>query len=142
MAMVRTSSNYCNYCGNRMPEVQKIEPKTCGACGSKMAASANFCPYCGEDTRDQNKLKIRMRFSWLKDAEERYASESTRFRAVGLTNAEDDREGPVFDKARKKAKDTNEPVMVEVVLLEKRGEIDSFPWALVEPDGTIRYVYP
>jgi len=107
-----------------------------------MQASANFCPYCGEATRDPNKLKMRMRFFWLRDTEERYASECTRFRAAGLTDAEDDKEGPVFDKAGKKAKDTNEPVMVNVVLLEKRGEIDSFPWAVVKPDGTVEYVYP
>lgn len=142
MAMVRTSSNYCNYCGNLMPQVAKLELKSCGTCGEKIQTSANFCQYCGADTRDLKKLKARMRFSWLNDMEQRYASDHTRFRVGGLSNAEDDSEGPVFDKAKKKAKDANEAVMVSVVLLEKRGEIDSFPWALVEPNGTIEFVYP
>ena len=83
-----------------------------------------------------------MRFSWLKDVEKRFASDHTRFRAGGLPDVEDDREEPVFDKAKKRAKDTNEPVMVHVILREKRGEIGSLPWALVEPDGTIEYAYP
>lgn len=108
----------------------------------KHTASANFCQYCGEDTRDLKKLKARMRFSWLNGTERRYGSDHTRFRVSGIPSAEDDNEGPMFDKARKKAKDTNEAVTVNVVLLEKRGEIDSFPWALVRPNGTIEYVYP
>ncbi len=81
MAMVRPSSNYCGYCGSRMPQVARIELKTCGACGNKIQVSANFCHYCGEDTRDLKKLKMRMRFIWLNDMEKRYASDRTRFRA-------------------------------------------------------------
>jgi zinc-ribbon domain len=111
-------------------------------CGSKIPTSANFCPQCGEDTRDSTKLKTRMRFSWLKDMERRYASDYTRFLASGLPDSEGDKEEPVFDKARKMAKETNEPVMVHVVLREKRGEIGSLPWAVVEPDGRIEYAYP
>ena len=84
---------------------------------------------------------MRMRFSWLKDIEKKYASDHTRFRLAGLAEAEDEREEQVFDKAKKKAKDTNESVTVQVVLLENRGEIDSFPWALIGPDGTVEYVY-
>lgn len=83
-----------------------------------------------------------MRFFWLDAMSRRYGSDRTLFRAGALPNAEDDKEAPVLDKAKKKAKDTDEPVTVNVVLLEKRGEIDSFPWALVEPNGTIEYVYP
>jgi hypothetical protein len=82
-----------------------------------------------------------MRFSWLKDMEKRYASDYTRFRATGLAGAEDEKEEPVLEKARKKARGTNEPVTVHVILIEKRGEIDSFPWAKIRPDGTIEYVY-
>jgi hypothetical protein len=109
-------------------------------CGSRIPTSAKFCPDCGEAIGN-TKLKIRMRFSWLKDMEKRYASDYTRFRAAGLADAEDEKEKPVFDKAKKKAKDTNEPVMIHVILHEKRGEIDSFPWALIRPDGTTEYVY-
>jgi Double zinc ribbon len=141
MALVRTSSNYCGYCGNRLPQVAQLELTVCGVCGNKIPTSANFCPQCGEDTRDPKRLKMRMRFSWLKDVEKRYASDQTLFRAGGLPGAEDDKEGPVFDKA-KKAKDTDEPVMVNVILRERRGEIGSIPWALIEPDGAIEYVYP
>lgn len=141
VAMVRTSSNYCNYCGNPMPRPAKVELKNCGACGSAISDSANFCQHCGEDTRDLKKLKMRMRFLWLDNIERRYASDRARFRASGL-NAEDDKEEPALDKARRKAKDTNEPVAVDVVLLEKRGEIGSFPWAVVGPSGTVEYVYP
>jgi len=82
-----------------------------------------------------------MRFSWLKDIEKEYASDHTRFRIGGLAGAEDEQEEQVFDKAKKKATDSNEPVKIDVVLLEKRGEIDSFPWALIRPDGTVEYVY-
>jgi hypothetical protein len=142
MAVVRTESNYCGYCGDRLPQVAQPESTICGVCGSKIPTSANFCPQCGEGTRDPKRLKTRMRFSWLKDVERRYSSDNTLFRAGGLPDAEDDKEEPVFDKARKKAKDTNEPVMVNVILREKRGEIGSLPWALIEPDGTIEYVYP
>lgn len=139
MALVLRSSNYCSYCGNKLPQVTKTELKICARCGSKIPTSAKFCPDCGEDIGNPEKLKIRMRFSWLKDMEKRYASDYTRFRAAGLK--EDEEEEPVFDKAKKKAKDTNEPVMIYVILFEKRGEIDSFPWALIRPDGTIEYVY-
>jgi hypothetical protein len=142
MALVRTESNYCGYCGNGLPQVAQPELIVCGVCGSKIPTSAKFCPQWGEGTRDPKRLKTRMRFSWLKDVEKRYASDHTLFRAGGLPDAEDDIEEPVFDKAKKKAKDTNEPVMVNVILREKRGEIGSLPWALVEPDGTIEYVYP
>ncbi len=141
MAMVRTSSNYCSFCGNRMPQIAKVDLKTCGACGAGIQSSANFCQQCGEDTRDLKKVKARMRFLWLNDLERRYASDRTSFRADGL-NAEDDKEEPVLDKAKKKAREANSPVGVNVVLSEKRGQIDSFPWALVEPDGTVEYVYP
>jgi hypothetical protein len=141
MAIIQSSSNYCRFCGNRL-QVTKTELKICAKCGSSILASAKFCPECGEDVEDTKKLKIRMRFSWLKDMEKRYASDYTRFRAAGLADAEDEKEEPVFDKAKKKAKDTNEPVMIYVTLLEKRGEIDSFPWALIKSDGTIEYVYP
>ena len=85
---------------------------------------------------------MRMRFSWLKGMEKRYASDSTRFRAGGLADSEGDKEEPVFDTAKRMAKDTNQPVMVHVVLREERGEIGSLPWALVGPDGTIEYSYP
>lgn len=74
--------------------------------------------------------------------EKRHASDYTRFRAGGLADSEGDKEEPVFDKAKKMAKDTNEPVMVHVILREKRGEIGSLPWALIEADGTIEYAYP
>ena len=84
---------------------------------------------------------MRMRFSWLKDIEEKYASDHTRFSIAGPEQAMDEKEELVFDKARKQARDTKVPVKVDVVLLEKRGEIDSFPWALISPDGTVEYVY-
>ena len=137
MAVVVRSSNYCGYCGNRLPPMAKADLETCAACGSRIPTS-KFCPHCGAAN---SKLKVRMRFSWLKDVEKRYSSENTRFRVAGTTEAEDEREEQVFDRARKKAKDSNEPVAVNVVLLERRGEIDSFPWALVRPDGTVEYVY-
>jgi ribosomal protein L40E len=139
MAIVPSSSNYCSYCGNRL-QATKTELKICARCGGRIAASAKFCPDCGEDLRNP-KLKIRLRFVWLKDMEKRYVPDYTRFRAAGIANAEDEKEGPVFDKAKKKAKDMNEPVMIYVSLLEKRGEIDSFPWALIRPDGTVEYIY-
>jgi RNA polymerase subunit RPABC4/transcription elongation factor Spt4 len=138
MAMVASSSNYCGYCGNRL-RTAKTELKICARCGSRIQASSKFCPDCGEDVGNP-KLKMRLRFAWLKDVEKRYASDYTRFRAAGVANAEDEEEEPVFDKAKKKAKDTNEPVMIYVSLHEKRGEIDSFPWALIRPDGTIEYI--
>jgi ribosomal protein L40E len=140
MAVIPSSSNYCGYCGNRL-QATKTETMICDRCGVRIPASAKFCPNCGEDLKNTKESKIRMRFAWLKDAERRYASDYTRFRAVGMPNAEDENEGPVFDKAKKKAKDTNEPVMVCVILFEKRGEIDSFPWASIKPDGTIDYIY-
>jgi hypothetical protein len=142
MALVRTSSNYCGYCGNRMPQPARPELKICAACESKMPTSANFCPQCGEESRDLKRLKMWMRFSWLKDVEKRYASDRVLFRAGELPAAEGDKEETIFDEARKKAKDTKGPVMVNVVLLEKRGEIGSLPWAVIEPDGTVEYVYP
>jgi ribosomal protein L40E len=141
MALVVRSSNYCSYCGNRLPQVAKTELEICATCGSRIPASAKFCPNCGEAVANSKKLKTRMRFSWLKDIEKRYASDCTHFRVAGLAGAEDEKEEQAFDKARKKAKDTNEPVTIHVVLLEKRGEIDSFPWALIRPDGTAEYVY-
>lgn len=141
MAVVVKSSNYCGYCGSRLPQVAKTELETCVKCGSRIPASAKFCPNCGESAANSKKLKMRMRFSWLKDMEKKYASDYTRFRVAGLAEAEVEREEQVFDEAKKKAKDTNEPVTVHVVLLEKRGEIDSFPWALIRPDGTVEYVY-
>jgi ribosomal protein L40E len=139
MAIVGSSSNYCSYCGNRLQGV-KTELKICTKCGDRIPTFAKFCPDCGEDVRNPE-LKMRFRFTWLKDMEKRYASDYTRFRAAGVANAEDEKEEPVFDKAKKKAKDTNEPVTIYVSLLEKRGEIDSFPWALIRPDGTIEYIY-
>ena len=137
MAMIQSSSNYCRFCGSRL-QVTKTESKICAVCGGRIPASAKFCPECGEDVEDTKNSKMRMRFSWLKDMEKRYASDYTRFRAGDV---EDEKEEPVFFKAKKKAKDTNEPVMVYVVFLEKRGEIDSVPWASIRTDGTIEYVY-
>jgi len=137
MAVVARSSNYCAYCGDRLPQVAKAD-LACTACGSMMPASVKFCPNCGTAN---SKLKARMRFSWLKDVEKKYSSEQTRFRVTGVTGAEDEGEERVFDRARKKAKDTNETVMINVVLFEKRGEIDAFPWASIRPDGTVDYVY-
>jgi ribosomal protein L40E len=139
MAIVASSSNYCSYCGNRL-QAAKTELKICARCGGRIPASAKFCPNCGEDVGNP-KLKMRLRFAWLKDLEKSYASDYTRFRAAGIASAEDEKEEPVFDKAKKKVKDTNEPVMIYVILFEKRGEIDSFPWALIRPDGTIEYIY-
>lgn len=141
MAMVPRSSNYCGYCGNRLQAV-RAELKTCARCGSRMPASAKFCPDCGEGVGDPKGFKKRMRFSWLKEMEKRYSSDYTHFHAAGLADAEDESEEPVFEKAKKKAKNTNEPVMIYVSLHERRGEIDSFPWALIRPDGSMEYVYP
>jgi len=141
MALVPSSSNYCGFCGNRL-RVPSAELKNCAKCGSKIPLSAKFCPNCGEGVGDPKELKTRMRFAWLKDLERRYSSDSTVFRAAGIAGAEDEKEEPVFSKAKKRAKDANEPVMVYVVLNEKRGEIDSFPWALVRPDGSVEYMYP
>lgn len=142
MALVLRSSNYCGYCGNKLPQVAKTELRGCAVCGSKIPASVKFCPHCGEATRNPERSEMRMRFSWLKDMEKTYASDYSRFRAAGLPGAEDEKEQPVFEKAKKRAKDANEPVMIHVVLFEKRGEIDSFPWALIRPDSTIEYVCP
>jgi len=141
MAIVARSSNYCGYCGNRMPQITRTEFEPCAACGSKISASAKFCPNCGEGNTNSRKLKTRMRFSWLKDIEKKYASDHTRFRVTGPVEAEDEKEEQALDKARKEAKDSNKSVTIHVVLLEKRGEIDSFPWASVRPDGTVEYVY-
>jgi hypothetical protein len=69
----------------------------------------------------------------------RYASDYTKFRVPELI--ENEKEKPVFDEAKKKAKDTNEPVTIYVDLLERRGKIGSFPWALIKPDGTVEYIY-
>jgi len=140
MAVVARSSSYCGYCGSRLPQFAKTELETCTRCGSRIP-TARFCHNCGEGTASSKKLKVRMRFSWLKDIEKKYASDHTRFRIGGLAGAEDEQEEQVFDKAKKKATDSNEPVKIDVVLLEKRGEIDSFPWALIRPDGTVEYVY-
>ena len=124
-----------------MAQVAKSELETCATCGNRIPASAKFCPNCGEGMANSKNLKMRMRFSWLKDIEKKYASDHTRFRVSGLAEAEGEKEEQVLDKAKKKARDTNEPVAIHVVLLEKRGEIDSFPWASIKPDGTIEYVY-
>jgi ribosomal protein L40E len=142
MAIIPSSSNYCGYCGNRLrPQEVKTELKACARCGSRIPLSAKFCPDCGEGVGDPKDLRRRLRFSWLKEMEKRYSSDFTRFRAAGLAEAEDEKEEPVLEKAKKKAKNTNDPVMIYVSLHEKRGEIDSFPWACVRPDGTVEYVY-
>lgn len=125
-----------------MPQVAKIEAQVCDRCGSRVSASAKFCQNCGEDMRDPKSLKTRTRFLWLGNMEKRYASDRTLFRISGTSNAEDENEGPMLDKAKKRAKEANQPVTVNVVLIEKRGEIDSFPWAVVGPSGTVEYVFP
>ena len=140
MAIIPSSSNFCGYCGNKL-QTAKIGRMTCASCGSNMPASAKFCPNCGEDVRNIKESKMLRRFAWLKEMERRYGSDYTLFRAVGIANAEDGKEEPVFEKAKKKAKDTNDPVTICVILLEKRGEIGSFPWASIKPDGAIEYIY-
>ena len=140
MAMVPISSNYCGYCGNRLQAI-KSGTRACAKCGNRIPDMAKYCPYCGEAIADQKEEKRRMRFSWLKAVERKYSSDHTCFRTVGAPEAEDEKEAPVFDKAGKRAKDANKPIMIHVILFENRGEIDSFPWALIKPDGTVEYIY-
>lgn len=82
---------------------------------------------------------MNLRFAWLEDMEKRCASDHTKFHVPELI--EDEKEKPVFDEANKKAKDMNEPVTIYVDLFERRGKIGSFPWALITPDGTVKYIY-
>jgi len=92
-----------------------------------------------EETAKRMKEKEWLRIAWLKDKEKKYASDYTKFRVPELI--EDEKEEPVLDEAKKKAKDTSEPVTVYVDFLERRAKIGSLPWALIKPDGTVEYIY-
>jgi hypothetical protein len=141
MGLVPISSNFCGFCGNMLrPEVVRTyASRICTKCKNRISISAKFCPICGEGFENRKELIMHLRFAWLKDMEKRCASDYTKFRVPELI--EDEKEKPVFDKANKKAKDTNESVTIYVDLLERRGKIGSFPWALIRPDGTIEYIY-
>jgi hypothetical protein len=81
------------------------------------------------------------RFAWLKEMEKICASDYVRFRIEGTT-IEEETEREALSKAKEQAKTKSESLTVYVDLKEKRGDIGSFKWAKVKPDGTVDYIYP
>lgn len=94
-----------------------------------------------EQSEKEKRRKRLERFAWLKAMEKRYASDLTRFYLAG-EKVESEMEDEIILKAKEQAKTKNEAITVYVELRERRGKIDSFNWAEVEPDGTVRYMYP
>jgi hypothetical protein len=58
------------------------------------------------------------------------------------TTIEEETEREAISKAKEQAKTKSESLTVYVDLKEKRGDIGSFKWAKVKPDGTVDYIYP
>jgi len=120
--------------------VESTEPqgvvRITGATNLKVLSQPGPSP---EEKTKRLEEKRLVRFAWLKEMEKRCASDYTRFRVPELV--EDEKEEPVLDEAKKKARDTNGPVKVFVDFWERRGKIGSFDWASVQPDGAVEYVY-
>lgn len=83
--------------------------------------------------------KKRRRFVWLQQVEKAFGANYVKFRIPN--DIEDEFETKVINKAKNLAKEKGETVSILVDLWERRGLIDSLPWAEVKPDGVVEYVY-
>lgn len=87
----------------------------------------------------QFKEKMFHRFAWLKMKEKECGSDYTRFCISDILT--DEKEEVVIAEAKKLAENNNKSITIQVEFWEKRGKIDSVPWAIVIPEGLIEYVY-
>ena len=139
--LVEGDSLFIVILGSAVPfTVLKTEPmgivKMVGATSLQVKGEPELSEKEREKMVEQRRL---YRFSWLKDVEGKYASDYTKFYVP--EGIESDSEVPVLNEAKKKAEETSQPVQIFVGLWTKRGKIGSFPWSLVEPEGTIEYNY-
>lgn len=95
---------------------------------------------------DMEADRKRFRFRCLKDVEKKYSVDETWFYIPDPEGREpkhrlmDERE--IIKAAKRMARIEDKIVEIFVELLEKRGIIDNFPWAKVDPSGEMRYTYP
>lgn len=120
--------------------VVQTEPKGIVKMGAVTSLHVEGHPKLSAEERERMAEHLRLyRFKWLKDVERKYASDYTKFYVP--EGIESDREDPVLHDAKKQAEETNQPVNIFVELWTTRGKIGSFPWSVVNPDGTIEYIY-
>lgn len=86
---------------------------------------------------------IRHRIKWIQQIESDTGADPDKTEFI-ITNTEERAKNPddILIRAKKLAKEKDEEVEVRVELWERRGwKIATFPWAIVQPDGSVDYVY-